>query len=362
MNVSRREFLQLLAGLGISAALPESLIQKALAGNADPRVIWLQGQGCSGCSISLLNSINITTIDDVLLNYVNMEYNSTIIASAGELAFAGAIGTHPTASELASLGDDWLSTDLSDFDLNTDGRVNLIDFAKLASQGFTLVVEGAIPIGADGSFCGVGAEIMMIEAFDRLSDKADQVIAYGTCAAFGGIPAGSPNPTSAVGVQDVLDYLGRTKTVINIPGCPSHPDWFVGTLVTLLSGEPVSLDAYGRPSAYFGQTIHDACSNLSAFSANFAPEMSHARGRACLLCHSPNDHELPDPTTLGEQGCLFALGCKGRATHGDCPTRKWNSPAQGQAGVNWCIGARTPCIGCTEPNFPDGMAPFHING
>jgi hydrogenase small subunit len=28
-------------------------------------------------------------------------------------------------------------------------------------------------------------------------------------------------------------------------------------------------------------------------------------------------------------------------------------------GVNWCVGAKSPCIGCTEPGFPDAMSPFN---
>ena len=54
------------------------------------------------------------------------------------------------------------------------------------------------------------------------------------------------------------------------------------------------------------------------------------------------------------------LGCKGKKTHSDCYMRKWNSGGSGQFGVNWCIGARSPCLGCVEPSFPDGMSPFYV--
>ena len=62
--------------------------------------------------------------------------------------------------------------------------------------------------------------------------------------------------------------------------------------------------------------------------------------------------------SLGQDGCLRRLGCKGPRTRADCPTRKSNAPGPGQTGINWCIGAGSPCFGCTEPDFPDGMSPF----
>ena len=50
----------------------------------------------------------------------------------------------------------------------------------------------------------------------------------------------------------------------------------------------------------------------------------------------------------------FELGCRGPWSGCDSATRKWNG------GVNWCI-ANATCVGCTSPNFPDGMSPFYEN-
>ena len=44
----------------------------------------------------------------------------------------------------------------------------------------------------------------------------------------------------------------------------------------------------------------------------------------------------------------------------DCPIRKWNASGPGDYGVNWCIGARSPCLGCAEPGYPDAMSPFYV--
>lgn len=338
MNLSRRDFLKIAGAVGIASTIPIETIAKALGGTADPRVIWLQGQSCTGCSISLLNSVNITTIDDVLLNYINLEYHSNLIASAGEFAISNAV-VHPSANEVTALADQWLqegqnlSMDIDGPQGVPDGKVNMIDFAALCKQGYILVVEGAIPTGSAGRFCHVGGNMTMLEAFDRFSEHADSIISAGTCASFGGIPAANPNPTNALSVQDALNHLNRTRPVINIPGCPMHPDWFVGTVVNLLAGNPVSLDAYNRPRAYFGKRIH-------------------AEGNCPYK-------EWEEVHNLGQQGCLQEIGCKGPRTYADCFSRKWNSPEKGQSGVNWCVGARTPCHGCTQPDFPDGMTPFY---
>ncbi len=341
MRLSRRDFLKLAGAVGVASTIPTATLEKALAGNGDPRVIWLQGQSCTGCSVSLLNSVNITTIDDVLLNHINLEYHSNLIASAGDFALSNASGPHPSVNEICALGDQWLQTgqdlsmDVGGAQGSPDGKVDLIDFAALCNQGYILVIEGAIPTGASGHFCHIGGEMTMIEAFDRFSEHADSIIAVGTCAAFGGISAASPNLTDALSVDGALAYLSRTKPVVNIPGCPMHPDWFVETVVNLLAGNSVPLDSFKRPTQYFGERIHQ--------SGN------------CPY----KDDGLDEVHNLGELGCLQEIGCKGQYTYADCYSRKWNNPGQGQAGVNWCVAARTPCHGCTQPNFPDGMTPFY---
>ncbi|MCK5173395.1 MAG: iron hydrogenase, partial [Planctomycetes bacterium] len=140
------------------------------------------------------------------------------------------------------------------------------------------------------------------------------------------------------GVEAALAYIGRTSPVVNLPGCPTHPDWFVGTVsYILVNGTMPPLDSDGRPNQdpvnYFGQSVETHCI--------YDPD---GPGKAKVL---------------GQSGCLKRLGCKGSRTYADCPSRKWNSPGVAQEGVNWCIQARTPCHGCTEPDFPDGMTPFH---
>ncbi|MEJ5260077.1 MAG: hypothetical protein WHS88_07810 [Anaerohalosphaeraceae bacterium] len=345
MRLSRRDFLKIAGAAGITSVLPLDLIQKAMAGNGDPRVIWLQGQSCSGCSVSLLNSVKTTTIDDILLNKINLGYHSTLIAAAGDLAIKGALGPHPNLTELAAFENQWLmeGPDLK-FDLDKDGRVNLIDFNALCKQGYILVVEGSIPAedaACPVKFCDIGGHLSMEEAFSILSQKADRIIALGTCACYGGIPQAVPNPTGAKGVSDKLIELGYSKPLINIPGCPAHPDWFVLTLLKVLAGQTVTLDSKGRPADLFGdsssQRVHAKCLFHPSRWPGSAP---------------------PQAATLGDYGCLESLGCKGKNTWSNCPVLKWNSGGPGQNGVNWCVEARSPCCGCVEPDFPDGKTPF----
>jgi hydrogenase small subunit len=125
---------------------------------------------------------------------------------------------------------------------------------------------------------------------------------------------------------------------INVPGCPPHPDWIVWTIAQLLSGATPALDSSGRPTALYGSTVHSQCSRQNQSWA----------------------------TSLSSTGlCNVNLGCKGRQTHADCPTRLWNNE------TNWCVGsvsssgngADSLCQGCTENGFPDKFAPlFSTNG
>ena len=367
MKISRRDFFRAAAGMAGILGLESSglmKLQEALAGPGNPSVIWLQGQSCTGCSVSFLNSIFYAPVDTLLLDKINLEYHPNLMAPAGDFAISAAQVARPSTGELIDVSGEWVQTRQNlNMDLNGDGIVNFLDYALLARQGYILIVEGAIPTGASGEYCEIGGGMTMLKALQLFSKYASRVIAVGTCATYGGIPAARPNPTGALGVTAALNQLGQPREVINIPGCPIHPDWLVGTIVNLLTGTAVPLDSQSRPTAFYGNLVHSACPYLSSYNSTYGRQAGHAGNTSCLSCHSRADGGIPNPRTLGASGCLFALGCKGRQTHCDCPTRKWNSPAKGQTGVNWCVQAGSPCFGCTEPTFPDGMMPFYsLNG
>ena len=114
-------------------------------------------------------------------------------------------------------------------------------------------------------------------------------LCIGTCASFGGIPSGNPNPT---GIKSVGELTGLPT--INIPGCPTHPDWIVWTVVQLLTGAIPELDDKSRPAALFRGEAHHVHKNC--------PRKGQGEAK-----------------TFGEYGerCLKGLGCKGPRTPAD---------------------------------------------
>jgi len=268
-------------------------------------VVWLQGAGCTGCSVSVLNAVS-PKIQNLLLDEVvpghqlNLIFHATIMGGQGE----------PVIEVLK-------------------------DTEKDRKGGYILVVEGAIPTAQEGLYGSIGERdgkhLTIEKSVAELGANALLTIAIGTCAAYGGIPAAKPNPTNCKGVKELFAEKGIGTTVVNLPGCPLHPEWFTGTVsVILFSGlDAVQLDNVGRPKLFYGQLIHENCPRRADFDKGKFAEK------------------------LGDAGCLYKLGCKGHYTNADCAIRQWNN------GVSWCIKAGSPCLGCVEPEFPDGTSPMY---
>ena len=103
------------------------------------------------------------------------------------------------------------------------------------------------------------------------------MIAIGSCASFGGPYAADPNPSRSLPVHKVLKDI----QVINVPGCPAHPDWFVGTLShVILYGMP-NLDAYGRPRMFYEHTLHDFAPGANTLKTAFMQNTLEMRA-ACF--------------------------------------------------------------------------------
>ncbi|MBW3592051.1 MAG: hydrogenase expression protein HypE, partial [Actinobacteria bacterium] len=110
---------------------------------------------------------------------------------------------------------------------------------------FVLVLEGSVPneeISGDGCWAALGTNsltgepITTVEWLDRLAPKAAAVVAVGTCATYGGVPAMRNNPTGAMGLLDYLGWNFRSRNdvpIICIPGCPSQPDNITETILYL---------------------------------------------------------------------------------------------------------------------------------
>ncbi len=277
-------------------------------------VVWLEGQGCTGCTISLTNS-SMPAIADILLGVIGPVSDINLVF-------------HPAV--MLPWGD------------------GAVDVLKRVEKGeydpFVLVLEGAIPDeskAGSGFWCMVGEEDGEVYTLnywvDSLAERAAAAVAVGSCASYGGIPHGRPNPTGAHGLLDHLGKEWRSSLglpVICIPGCPPAGDWItqsLGSLVLAVRGlAPVpELDEHHRPKFLFGRLAHDNCPRAGYYSdGNFSEE-------------------------FGEDYCVVTLGCKGLLSHCPAPGSGWINHVGG------CTTMGAPCLGCTEPGFPDEpFSPF----
>ena len=165
------------------------------------------------------------------------------------------------------------------------------------------------------------------------------MLALGTCAAYGGIPAMRNNPTGAMGLRD---YLGADWTlarwaspIVNLPGCPVQPD---NITETLLAPGRCSSRAWRRRSSSTTRA------GRAGSSSRTVHETLRSRGvrRARRVRRS----------ATATRRCLVKLGCSG-------PVVKCNVPARGWVnGVGGCPNVGGICIACTMPGFPDKFMPF----
>ena len=303
-GVSRRDFVKYCAGLAAIFAVGTPQMahaapaQKAAEELADklgaitkPNVVWLQLQECTGCMESALRSGG-TTVEEVVLNLLSVNYNELLMAAAGE------------AAEKA--------------------------LAETNAKKHILVVNGSIPTKDGGIYCTIGgksAEQVLRES----AENADIILAVGACAVYGSVQAAKPNPTGAVGVDEII----KDKTVIIVSGCPPIGEVITASLTYILThGEPPEVDSEGRPLFAYGQRIHDSCPRRPHFDAGqFVRTFDDAGAR--------------------EGWCLYDVGCKGPSTFSPCPIVQWNMKS------GWPIGAGHPCIGCTERDFFDRFSPFY---
>ena len=276
--------------------------------SAPLNLLWLQSGGCCGCTLSLLNADCRNLIDTLKDFGINLLW-------------------HPSLSEQSA---------------DEARRI----FEKCAS-GETrldiLCLEGSVlkgPNGSGGFHRTTGSESMM-KLIERLAGVARYTVAVGSCAAYGGVTAGGINPTDACGLQYDIDEPGGLLgedyraagglPVINIAGCPTHPNWVVETLVAIAVGEmhEENLDVFRRPRLFADHLVHHGCKRNEFYEFKAS-------------AHKPSD-----------LGCMMEhMGCKGTQVHADCNIRLWN-------GEGSCTRGGYACIACTEPGFEE---PGHAFG
>jgi len=293
----RRDFLKVCtlaaAAVGLPASAAEKMAQKASSGGK-PSLIWLHFQECTGCTESLLRT-SAPDVGELILSLVSLDYHETLMAAAGHQA----------------------EKTLKDAITRNKGK-------------YICIVEGAIPTKANGAYCKVGGRTA-VDIVNETAASAGAIIAIGSCASFGGIPAADPNPTGAQGAPQVL----AGKAVVTLPGCPANPYNLLGTALQYATfGTLPALDELGRPKFAYGRVIHEDCPRRAHFDAGrFAQRFGDEGHR---------------------QGyCLYKLGCKGPATHANCSLNHFvETPGA------WPIGIGHPCFGCTEQKLAF-RAPLH---
>ena len=294
-QLDRRGFLKgctmAAAALGLSDAMIPKLVEAAATAER-PRVIWLHFQECTGCTESLLRSSH-PDLARLLLDIISLDYHETVMAAAGHQAEQN---LHETVSKYP----------------------------------FILVVEGGIPTKDGGIYCKIAGKTA-VDILAEVAPKASAIITIGTCAAFGGVQAAAPNPTGAVGVQDLVSG----KPIVNIPGCPPNPISFLGTILHYLTFKRLpALDHLNRPLFAYGRRIHDQCERRAHFDEGRFVEV-----------YGDQAHKLGY--------CLYKVGCKGPETFSNCPAVRFNDVGA------WPVSVGHGCTGCTEPNFWDTMTPFY---
>lgn len=255
---------------------------------------WLQTGACSGDSVALLSASKPDLIEALQLMDIDLLWHPS---------WSGPHTFQPILERLES-GEQTLDV---------------------------LCIEGAVILGPGGT--GMYDTYLRRPKKDlvyRLAQKARYILAVGTCAAYGGLTAAAA--TEATGLQFLREerggFLGADFVsqgglpVINLSGCPTHPEVLLSVLASLAGGTPIELDELQRPRGWFGTLVHQGCTRNEY-------------------------HEFRvEEADFGDRGCLFFhLGCQGPLAHGPCNKLLWNNrSSKTRVGV--------PCHGCTRPDFP----------
>ena len=317
----------------------------------------------------------------------------SILKAGTRVASPGDQSDLKTDSGIATLFDGYGSSSGTVFAIATQP-----DFTPL-SAAKEIVLSGNVTLAplTTGALGSTKAEDKtMLHEAEVFGSSAAAILCVGTCSSFGGIPAAIGNRTGASGAL----YKGLTKAgkyngvlqqfagkIINIAGCPPHPDWIVGTIAYILARNLQALppvEAYGRPIDYYGMYQCNAgpCEWRYNQGYNANDEVSYANPKriagtglgvpaganATINSSSLYKNKWANIASTGSDngkravGCIGVVGCKGRKTKADCSLRRWNAdkplgPNQGY-GTGWCVSSGAGCHGCTEPTFPDKVGKF----
>ncbi len=305
---------------GDPAALPADPMAAVGNGVEEVHAFWLAGMSCDGCSIAAVGATQ-PSVESLMLGTIpgvpKVVLHHPVLAVEAGAAF------------------------VRNFERAAAGELD---------APFVVIFEGSVAdeslaAAHGGYWSGLGARerdgapqpIPTAEWLERMAPHAAAVIAIGTCATWGGVPAAYGNVTGSMGVMDFLgeDYRSALGLpVVNIPGCSPVGDNFTETVAAVLMflqgfGPLPEFDELGRPAWLFDETVHRGCTRAGFYEeGNFAEE-------------------------FGDKECLVEIGCWG-------PVVQCNINKRGAINhLGGCMNVGAPCIGCTMPSFPDGFSPFY---
>ena len=302
--------------------------------------------------IGLRSTVRPPRTDSVAIGPLEKAYLFWIVGASCDgctIAVSGA--THPKVEHLLNgIVPGLPRIELVHTVLSVESGAEWVENLRMAADGeldapYLIAWEGSImdeTLSGTGHWMGLGEDpetgrqITSLEWLDRMAPGAAAVLAIGTCACWGGIPAAKGNPTGAMGVMDHLgkDYRSSLGLpVINVPGCSPVGDNILETaaaaLLFLNGMAPLpEFDELGRPAWLFTETVHRHCPRAGYYEEGVFAEH------------------------YGDKECLVELGCWG-------PVVQCNIAERGMVdGHGGCMNMGGICIGCTMPGFPDKFAPF----
>lgn len=241
-----------------------------------PRLIWLQGVTCNGNTHSFLN---LPYLPQLLSKY--------------EIVY------HPLLA----------------------GTSTLEEVSKCIGECDVLIFEGSYDPLMQRH------DVLLSDMLSHYGKCAKQIIGLGSCASFGGMfKAAAPERNTGLLFNEYDEtgpLLSLKNKVINLSGCPIHPEWLGYTLGMIAKNIEIKIDALHRPVELYSHLAHHGCLRNEYFEWKV------------------------DAKEFGlKEGCLFYVqGCRGPMTHASCNRILWNE-------VSSKTRAGSPCIGCTEPDFP----------
>ncbi|MFT5700960.1 MAG: F420-non-reducing hydrogenase small subunit [Desulforhopalus sp.] len=213
-------------------------------------------------------------------------------------------------------------------------------------EGVTLTIPNAVV----GIVTGGVSNHEHLEVLEEMREKCQVLIALGTCATHGGIPAlmngqdlgqavadifstESTDPGATIPNIEVPALLDRVyacdekvKIDMQLPGCPPNPAHIAEVIMSLVEG---------RDPVLPGKSVCDSC-----------PTKREGKGDVKELKRFLTNAQFTAGEPIDEMRCLLEQGylCLGPVTAAGCAKR----------GAPSCISARVPCRGCFGPVLKDG--------